>query len=103
MDFVVKLPKTAQGNEQLMVVVDRFTKKVHYIPLTGTATAKDVANAFFKTIVCSYGLPKAITSDRDTKFTSSFWKELQEKLGTKLAMSTAFHPQTDGESERDRQ
>jgi len=100
MDFAVKLPKTPQGNEQVMVIVDRFTKKVHFIPLSGNATAKDVADKFFKRIVCQYGIPEVITSDRDSKFTSKFWKHLQEKLGSKLAMSTAYHPQTDGETER---
>ena len=100
MDFVVKLPKTPAGNEQAMVIVDRFTKKVHYIPLSGTATAVDVASAFFTKIVCQYGLPSVITSDRDSKFTSKFWQALHLKLGTKLAMATAFHQQTDGESER---
>jgi len=100
MDFVVKLPTTPMGNEQCLVIVDRFTKFVKFIPLKATATASDVAIVFYNRVICQHGLPTKITSDRDTKFASKFWTVLQGKLGTQLAMSSAFHPQTDGESER---
>ena len=99
MDFVVKLPTTANGNEQCLVVVDRFTKMVKFIPLKRSATAADVVKTFYDQVVCAHRLPTKITSDRDSKFTSKFWTTLQDKLGTTLAMASAFHPQMDGESE----
>ena len=83
-----------------MVVVDRFTKMGHFIPLTGESTAKDCADAFLKNVWKLHGLPDEIISDRDTKWTSEFWKNLCEIMGIKRNLSTAFHPQSDGQTER---
>ena len=100
MDFVVKLPMTARKHDAITVFVDKVSKQVHFAPSRTTDTATDVANCFFSNIFRLHGLPLTIVSDRDTKFTSTFWRRLQERLGTKLAMSSSFHPQMDGQSER---
>ncbi len=100
MDFIVELPKTPDGYDTIVVFVDRLSKMVHLQPTKTTATAIDIANIFFETIFRLHGLPWVIVSDRDPKFTSKFWKMLFKLTDTKLAMSTAFHPQTDGQTER---
>ena len=100
MDFIVQLPKTKQGYDSIIVFVDKLTKRAHFIPTYTTATAPDIAKIFFDVIFKLHGLPKTIISDRDAKFTSRFWKSLFQQMGTKLAMSTAFHPQSDGQTER---
>ena len=100
MDFIIQLPKTRGGNDAIVVFVDMFSKMVHFAPTKTTATAPDTARLFFDHVFRLHGLPKAIVSDRDAKFTSKFWQTLFQTLGTKLAMSTAFHPQTDGQTER---
>jgi len=83
-----------------VVFVDRLTKRAYFQPTHTTVTASEFAKLFFLTIFKNHGLPKVIISDRDAKFTSNFWKSLFNHIGTKLAMSTAFHPQTDGQTER---
>src|SRR5690349_20952584 len=100
MDFIVHLPKTKAGFDAIVVFVDTFSKMTHFAPTKTTATAPDTARLFFDHIFRLHGLPTSIVSDRDAKFTSKFWKTLFQTLGTKLAMSTAFHPQTDGQTER---
>ena len=100
MDFVVQLPRTARGFDAIFVVVDKLTKYAHFIPTTTDVTADTTARLFFDNIFTYHGLPIKIVSDRDAKFTSNFWQGLFALLGTKLAMSTAFHPQTDGQTER---
>jgi hypothetical protein len=100
MDFIVQLPCTTAGHDSILVVVDRLSKLVHLIPTTTDVTALDVANLFIKEVVRHHGMPSSIVSDRDSKFTSNFWKHVMETTGTKLRMSTAFHPQTDGQTER---
>src|SRR6185436_16768979 len=100
MDFIVQLPLTKKKHDAIIVFVDRLTKRAYFQPLTTTATAPEVAFIFFNTIFRYHGLPKTIISDRDAKFTSKFWKALFKHLDTRLAMSTAFHPQTDGQTER---
>jgi hypothetical protein len=99
MDFMGPFPKS-KGKDYLLVVICRLTSMVHLIPTVTTATAQDVAWLFVKEIVRLHGIPNSIVSDRDRKFVSIFWKELHRLLGVKLLMSTAFHPQTDGASER---
>ena len=100
MDFVVQLPETARGHDAIMVIVDKLTKYAHFLPTTTTATASDSARLYVDSIFAFHGLPKRIVSDRDAKFKSNFWQGLMAMLGTQLSMSTAFHPETDGQTER---
>jgi hypothetical protein len=74
MDFIIGLPKTIKQHDAIMVVVDKLSKATHFIPIKSTFKAIDVANIFIKEIFRLHGLPKTIISDRDAKFTSSFWK-----------------------------
>jgi hypothetical protein len=98
MDFIVGLPATRRGYGAIFVVIDLLTKMAHFIPTKSTATAKDTADKFFKVIVRMHGLPSKIISD--SKFISHFWKDLFQLCGTELAFSSAYHPQTDGQTER---
>ena len=100
MDFVTHLPKTQRKHDALMVVVDYLTKMIILRPTFTSATAVDTARIFVDSVVRMHGLPRAIVSDRDTKFTSTFWREVSKTMGTTLAMSSGFHPQTDGQTER---
>jgi len=97
-DFIEALPRV-QGKTVILSVVDRFSKYCHFIPLAHPYTAESVAHAFFADIVRLHGVPQSIVSDRDPVFTSAFWQELMRLTGTKLYMSSAFHPQTDGQTE----
>ena len=99
MDFMGPLP-VSNGHNYLLVVIDHFTSEVHLIPTTTRVTAKEVSWLFLNEIVQLHGVPESIVSDCDVKFTSRFWKELHRLLGTKLLMSTAFHLQMDGATER---
>ncbi len=100
MDFIAPLSTTKSGHDAMMVVVDRLTKMIHAIPTTVTATAQQVARLYFDNVFRLHGLPTSVVSDRDPKFTSEFWSALSKLTGTHLAMSTANHPQTDGQTER---
>ena len=100
MDFVVGLPLTKGKYDAIWVIVDRLTKSAHFIPINERYSLEKLANLYIKEIVSRHGIPVSIVSDRDPRFTSRFWKSFQECLGTKLNMSTAYHPQTDGQSER---
>jgi transposase InsO family protein len=100
MDLITQLPRTRSGLDAIFVVVDKSSKMIHCIPTTTTVTAPQLADLFFREIVRLHGVPTSIISDRDPRFTSSFWSELWKRMGTKLAMSTAYHPQTDGQTER---
>ena len=82
----------------IMMVVDRFSKMCSFVPLCST-TAPAVAAAFFRNVVAHHGLPRQLISDQDPRFTSEFWTCLMHALKTKVAYSTAFHPQTDGMAE----
>ena len=100
MDFVVGLPLTKGKYDAIWVIVDRLTKSAQFIPINERYSLEKLANLYMKEIVSKHGVPVSIVSDRDPRFTSRFWKMFQECLGTKLNMSTAYHPQTDGQSER---
>jgi hypothetical protein len=101
MDFIVQLPLSTSGYDAIFVVVDKLSKRAYFIPTTTTATAPDTALLYLKHVSKNgHGIPEIIISDRDSKFTSLFWKSLWSLLDTKLAMSTAFHPETDGQTER---
>jgi len=100
MDFITDLPES-EGCDQLWVVIDRFTKMAHFIPLLKDCkTAEDLSRIFAREIWRLHGLPRDIVSDRDSRFTSTTWQVFLSVLGIKPRMSTAFHPQTDGQTER---
>ena len=88
------------GNDAILVTVDRFTKMAHFTPTTTTVDAPEVARLFLRDVYRLHGLPSDIVSDRDKVFTSGFWHQFLALLGIKPNLSTAFHPQTDGQTER---
>jgi hypothetical protein len=99
MDLLLKLPNTINGHNAAVVFVDRLTKMVRWEPCNITVTAEGVAKIYINTIIRNHGFPKVLISDRDPRFISGFWQELQKLIGTKLKMSTAAHAQTDGQTE----
>ncbi|KAL5573072.1 hypothetical protein UlMin_022669 [Ulmus minor] len=88
------------NHDAIWVVIDRLTKSAHFIPIRTTFSLEQLADLYVREIVRLHGVPKSIISDRDARFTSKFWRSVQRAMGTKLNFSTAFHPQTDGQSER---
>ena len=100
MDFVMGLPRTLKGYNAVSVIVDRLTKSAHFLPIRWGITLEKLAELYMTEIVRLHGVPVSIVSDRDPRFTSRFWEGLQKAMGTKLHMSTTFHPQTNGQSER---
>src|SRR5262249_18941617 len=100
MDFVTGLPRTSAHFDSIWVIVDRLTKSAHFLPVKTTYSVARYARLYIERIVCLHGVPISIVSNRGPQFTSRFWKKLQEGLGTILDFSTAFHPQTDGQSKR---
>ena len=100
MDFVVGLPRTRAGMDVIWVIVDRLTKSAHFLPVRTKFSLDRLAELYINEIVRLHGVPVSSVSDRDPRFTSRFWPKLQNALGTTLHFSTAFHPQTDGQSER---
>ena len=100
MDFVVGMPWTQNHHDAIWVVVDPLTKSAHFLSLKTTYSAEQLAKLYIKEIVRLHGVPISIVSDRDTKFASRFWHGFQTAMGTELNLSTAFHPQIDGQSER---
>jgi transposase InsO family protein len=99
MDFIMHLPPS-EGYDAILVVVDRLTKMRHLIPCKGTCSAEDTARLYLHYIWKLHGLPRTIVSDRGTQFVSEFWKHLNSQLKVKGLLSTAVHPQTDGQTER---
>ncbi|GJY34143.1 putative reverse transcriptase domain-containing protein [Tanacetum coccineum] len=100
MDFVTKLPRTSSGYDTIWVIVDRLTKSAHFLPMRENDTMDKLTRLYLKEVVTRHGIPVSIICDRDGRFTSNFWRSFQKALGTRLDMSTAYHPQTDGQSER---
>ncbi|KAE9068903.1 hypothetical protein PF001_g28486 [Phytophthora fragariae] len=100
MDFIFGLPRDAEGRTGVLVFVDRFSKMVHLAPVAAEVTADESAELFLDLVYRHHGLPESIVSDRDPRFTSAFWTRLFALLGTRLLMSTAAHPETDGQTER---
>ncbi|KAJ9545109.1 LOW QUALITY PROTEIN: hypothetical protein OSB04_024816 [Centaurea solstitialis] len=100
MDFVTKLPRTKKGHDSIWVIVDRLTKSAHFLPIREIYSINRLAKLYVDEIVMRHGVPISIISDRDSKFTSRFWQSLQTALGTRVDLSMAYHPQTDGQTER---
>ncbi|GJR82382.1 putative reverse transcriptase domain-containing protein [Tanacetum coccineum] len=100
MDFVTKLPRTAAGFDTIWVIVDRLTKSAHFLPMKEADSTEKLARLYLSEVVSRYGIPVSIISDRDSHFTSRVWQSLHKALGTQLNLSTAYHPHTDGQSER---
>jgi transposase InsO family protein len=100
MDFIVGLPRTSRGYNSIWVVVDRLTKSAHFVPVATTYRARQYAELYMSHIICYHGIPKTIISDRGSIFVARFWEQLHECLGTHLIRSSAYHPQTDGQTER---
>ena len=100
MDFVVGLPKTKANHDAIWVIIDILTKTAHFLPINERFSLDKLVHLYLKEIVTRHGVPVSIVSDRDPRFNSRFWRKFQECLGTQLNMSTAYHPQTDNQSER---
>jgi hypothetical protein len=100
MDFIVGLPRTLSGYDSIWVIVDRLTKVAQFIPVKTTYSGPQLTELYMSRIVCLYGVSKKIVSDRGTQFTSKFWERLHETIDTQLRFSSAYHPQTDGQTER---
>ncbi|GJT06527.1 putative reverse transcriptase domain-containing protein [Tanacetum coccineum] len=100
MGFVMKLPKSSQGYDTIWVIVDRLTKSVIFLPMRETDPMEKLARMYLKEVVTRHGIPVSIIYDRDSRFASNFWRSLQKDLGTNFDMSTAYHPQTNGQRER---
>ncbi|GKC76669.1 putative reverse transcriptase domain-containing protein [Tanacetum coccineum] len=98
MDFITKLPKSSSGYDTIWVIVDRLTKSAHFLPIREDYKTEKLAKIYVNEIVARHGVPVSIISDRDGRFTSHLWQAFQKALGTRLDMSTAYHPQTDGQS-----
>ena len=100
MDFVSGFPTTSSGQDAIWVIVDRLTKTAHFLPIRLAQSVDSLSRIYIREIVRLHGVPSSIVSDRDPRFTSRFWRHLQQALGSDLLFSTSFHPQTDGQSER---
>nr|GEZ03468.1 retrotransposon protein, putative, Ty3-gypsy subclass [Tanacetum cinerariifolium] len=100
MDFVSGLPRTPSGYDTIWVIVDRLTKSTYFLPVKKMDSMEKLTQLYLKEVVCRHGVPISIISDRDSHFTSRFWRSLQKALGTNLDMSIAYHPQTNGQSGR---
>ena len=100
MDFIVGLPRTKSNHDAIWVIIDRMTKSAHFLPINERFSMDKLIHMYLKDIITRHGVPVSIMSDRDPHFNSRFWKQFQEHFGTRLKMSTAYHPQMDGQSER---
>jgi transposase InsO family protein len=100
MDFITGLPMTPRRKDIIWVIVDHLTKSAHFIAVNQKDKGEKLIDIYVKEIVSKHGVPKKIVSDRGSVFTSAFWKQLQEALGSQLDFSTTYHPQTGGQMER---
>ncbi|GJZ74799.1 reverse transcriptase domain-containing protein [Tanacetum coccineum] len=100
MDLIMKLPKTPRQCDAIWVIVDRLTKSAIFLPIKESMSSEALAELYLREVVARHGVPVSIVSDRDNRFTFRFWQRFQEDLGTRVHFSTAYHPQTDGQSER---
>nr|GEY19684.1 putative reverse transcriptase domain-containing protein [Tanacetum cinerariifolium] len=100
MDFITKLPKSSQGFDTIWVIVDRLTKSAQFLPIRENDPLNKLARLYLNRIVARHRIPALIICDHDERFTSNFWRSFQKALGTDISMSTAYHPETDGQSER---
>ena len=100
MDFMVGLSRSQQNHDAIWVIVDRLTKSAHFIAYSMAYPVEKLSRLYLHHVVRLHGVPVTIVSDRDSRFTAEFWKSLQAAMGTTLNLSTAFHPQTDGQTER---
>ena len=100
MDFMTHLPWTPQRHDAVWVIVDWLMKSAHFLALRMTFTLERFCRLYIREIVRIHGVPVSIVSDRDPRFTTHFWKSFQKAMGSRLTMSTTFHPQKDGQSKR---
>jgi hypothetical protein len=100
MDFIVGLPRSPKGHDSIWVIVDRLTKVAHFIPVKTVYRAEQLADLYVDHILRLHGAPTSIISDRGPQWVSRFWQGLHKAIGTRLDYSTAYHPQTDGQTER---
>jgi hypothetical protein len=100
MDFIVRLPTAQSGYDFIWVIVDRFLKVAHFIPVKTMYKGAKLEELYIARIGCLHEVPKKIVSDRGTQFTIRFWEKLHEAMDTRLNFSSAYHPQTDGQTER---
>nr|GFB36526.1 putative reverse transcriptase domain-containing protein [Tanacetum cinerariifolium] len=100
MDFFTKLPKSPQGYDTIWVIVDRLSKSVTFAPMRETDLVEKLTKLYLKEVVARHGIPVSIICDRNPRFASRFWRTLHKALGTSLDMSTAYHPETNGQSKR---
>jgi len=100
MDFVTHLSRSVKGHDSIWVIVDKLTKCAYFLAINQKWSLDKLAELYVREVVRLHGVPTSIVSDRDPRFTSRFWQSLQAVLGTQLRMSSAYHPQTDGQSER---
>jgi hypothetical protein len=99
MDFIVGLSTMQSGYDSIWVIVDHFLKVAHFIPVKTTYKGAKLAKLYITRIVCLHRVPKKIVSDRGTQFTSRFWEKPHDAMDTRLSFSSAYHPQTDGQTE----
>src|SRR4051812_19614193 len=100
MDFFTGFPRSQKGHDAIFLVIDRFSKVAHFLPIKETISASQLADLYVSRIVSLHGIPLEISSDRGSIFTSKFWDSFQEAMGTHLKFSTAYHPQSQGQVER---
>jgi transposase InsO family protein len=103
MDFIIVFPHTQAGYDSIWVIMDRLTKVAHFIPVKMMYSEAKLAELYMSQIVCLHGVPKRIMSDRGSQLTSKFWEKCHESMDTKINFSSAYHPQTDSQTERTNQ